>query len=213
VAAMKVQQQQALSRQEAAHFVRALADGLGDGGRVRVQLGTSTLAVSVASQLDCELDVSVDGDEIELELQLKWSVVGRSSSEAAPGEFETDRLEEIQPEDEAAVDQPEADPVGAGDSREAASEGGATDEGEASDGGSVDEAAVSAGGSVPAVAAQRTARPRRSRRKIPAKVGKPASNGVDTAAVRVWAAANGVSVSPRGRLKNEVIKGYRAGCI
>jgi hypothetical protein len=33
---------------------------------------------------------------------------------------------------------------------------------------------------------------------------------VDTAAVRAWAAANGLSVSPRGRIKDEVLQAYRA---
>jgi hypothetical protein len=31
---------------------------------------------------------------------------------------------------------------------------------------------------------------------------KSASNGIDTAAVRAWAAANGVAVSSRGRIKD-----------
>jgi amphi-Trp domain-containing protein len=46
-----------LSRQEAARFNAALAKGLGDGGRVTLQLGSSTLELSVASQVDCQLEV------------------------------------------------------------------------------------------------------------------------------------------------------------
>ena len=61
-----------------------------------------------------------------------------------------------------------------------------------------------------AAASEETARPRRGRRKAAAEAGKPAFNGVDTAAVRAWAAANGVFVSPRGRIKDEVIEAYCA---
>ena len=43
-----------------------------------------------------------------------------------------------------------------------------------------------------------------------AEAGKLALNGVDTAAVRARAAANGIAVSPRGRTKDEVIEAYRA---
>ncbi|HEX2072803.1 MAG TPA: histone-like nucleoid-structuring protein Lsr2 [Geodermatophilus sp.] len=48
------------------------------------------------------------------------------------------------------------------------------------------------------------------RPKASAQAVKPAFNGVDTAAVRAWAAANGLTVSPRGRIKDEVLKAYRA---
>ena len=37
----------------------------------------------------------------------------------------------------------------------------------------------------------------------------PAFNGVDTAALRAWAAANGLTVSPRGRIKDEVLRADR----
>jgi hypothetical protein len=36
------------------------------------------------------------------------------------------------------------------------------------------------------------------------------STGVDTAAVRAWAASNGIEVSARGRISGEVIAKYRA---
>ncbi len=55
-----------------------------------------------------------------------------------------------------------------------------------------------------------SAEPAPRRRRAAAKADKPAFNGVDTAAVRAWAAANGLTVSPRGRIKDEVLKAYRA---
>jgi hypothetical protein len=59
------------------------------------------------------------------------------------------------------------------------------------------------------VAHDQTAPPRRGRRKA-VEAGKSTFNGVDTAAVRVWAAANGIAVSRRVRIKDEVIQAYRA---
>ena len=39
---------------------------------------------------------------------------------------------------------------------------------------------------------------------------RAASTEVDTNAVRAWAAENGYEVSPRGRIKNEIVEAYRA---
>ncbi|HEX2072804.1 MAG TPA: amphi-Trp domain-containing protein [Geodermatophilus sp.] len=77
---VRVEQKQALSRQEAARFIAELAQGLGDDGKVTVRLGSSTLELSVADQLRCELEVAVDGDGIELELELKWSTSARATA-------------------------------------------------------------------------------------------------------------------------------------
>jgi hypothetical protein len=48
-----------------------------------------------------------------------------------------------------------------------------------------------------------------ARRREPA-AAKPAFTGVDTTAVRAWAKGNGIDVSPRGRIKAQVIEAYRA---
>ncbi len=45
---VKVEQKQSLSRQEVARLLVELADGLGDDGKVTVQLGNSTLELKVA---------------------------------------------------------------------------------------------------------------------------------------------------------------------
>jgi amphi-Trp domain-containing protein len=86
VSDVKVQQKQALSRQEAARLLAALAEGLGDDGKVTVRLGSSVLELSVADQVGYELEVEVDGDQIELELELKWSRSARASAEPADGD-------------------------------------------------------------------------------------------------------------------------------
>src|SRR3954467_9213590 len=94
VSDVKVEQKQTLSREEAARFIAALADGLSDDGNVTVGLGSSVLQLSVAAQVDCELEVSVDGNEIELELELKWSTSGPESAEAAEDEADEDEADE-----------------------------------------------------------------------------------------------------------------------
>ena len=178
---VRVEQKQALSRQEAARFIAELAEGLADSGKVTVRLGGSTLELSVADQLRCELEVAVDGDGIELELELKWSTSGRASAES---------MEEEPEEDESVPD------------------ASAEDESK----GELDQAAVGSGEaeSEQAAAPDQSAAPAPGRRGASAGAAKPAFNGVDTAAVRAWAAAHGLTVSPRGRIKDEVLKAYRA---
>ncbi len=206
VSDVRVQQKQSLSRQEAARFIAALAEGLGEDGKVAVRLGNSTLELSVTDQVDCELEVEVDGDEIELELELKWSTSGRASAEAAEDESEetdpeVDESDDVQPEPVSEEDVAEEPEIG----RDAS----AADEAE--DGESEKDAAGS-GEAESAWAAEPdgTPRPRRGRRSTSAGAGKSSFNGVDTAAVRAWAAANGMTVSPRGRIKDEVLQAYRA---
>ncbi len=190
MADVKVQQQQSLSRQEAARFIAALAEGLADDGTVTVHLGSSTLELSVAGQLDCELEVEVDGDEIELELELKWSTSGRASDETAEEESEDESEEDESEEAQPQLVSGEDDAVGDRNRRDAVAED------EAEDGESPQDDEL------------QTPRPRRGRRSASAEDGKSAFNGVDTAAVRAWAAANGLAVSPRGRIKDEVLKAY-----
>jgi len=242
---VKVEQKQSLSREDAARFVAALAEGLADDGRVTVELGSSSLQLSVGGHVDCELEVSVDGDEVELELELKWSISGRTAADTTQDE-EADELEADEADDdeseaddvESEADEPEGEPdedasdEDASDedaSDENASEQDAATEASAVDGGAEEndaspseaETAPPAGQERSAAAErsaapgrsatpERSASPRRSRRNAAAGTGKPASNGVDTAAVRAWAAANGVSVSPRGRIRDEVLEAYRA---
>jgi amphi-Trp domain-containing protein len=212
VSDVKIEQKQVLSRQEAARFIAALTEGLGDDGRVTVRLGGSTLELSVASQVNCELEVAVDGDEIELELELKWSISGRPSVEAAEDQSGGDDREE----DESGEEEPEEDQSEVGEAQEDSSEETPSDEeaaaGAQNEGGAPGEVAAgsSEAESVAVAAPEESGPPRRGRRKPAAATGRPSLNGVDNAAVRAWAAANGVTVSPRGRIKDEVIEAYRA---
>jgi nucleoid-associated protein Lsr2 len=48
------------------------------------------------------------------------------------------------------------------------------------------------------------------RRRKSAAPAKPTFAAVDPAAVRAWAKGKGINVSPRGRIKADVIEAYRA---
>jgi len=48
------------------------------------------------------------------------------------------------------------------------------------------------------------------RRRESAAPAKPAFAGVDPAAVRAWAKGKGIDVSPRGRIRADVVEAYRA---
>jgi hypothetical protein len=49
-----------------------------------------------------------------------------------------------------------------------------------------------------------------SRRRSPGQPAKQTYSGFDPAAVRAWAAGQGIKVSPRGRIKADVVEQYRA---
>src|SRR3712207_4407621 len=127
VSDVKVQQKQSLSRQEAARFIAALAEGLGEDGKVAVRLGNSTLELSVGDRVDWELEVEVDADEIELELELKWSTSGRASDEVADDESEEDRSEEDDSKDDESTENAPAEGVADAPAEDEA-EDGASDE-------------------------------------------------------------------------------------
>jgi amphi-Trp domain-containing protein len=234
VSDLKVEQKQTLSREEAARLIAALAEGLGTGGKVTVPMGSSTLELSVAGQVDYELEVAVDGDEIELELELKWSTSGRASASSAEAESDDDEGAEDEAEaDEAEADEAEGDEAEGDEAEGDETEGDEPAEDEADEDEAEEDqaeqveleaepeehdsdeqesgpAGVAAGKAQGrAVPADRTPRPRRGRRSASADTAGSTSNGVDTAAVRAWAAANGLSVSPRGRIKDEVLQAYR----
>jgi amphi-Trp domain-containing protein len=209
VSDLKVEQKQTLSREEAARLITALAQGLGAGGKVAVQMGSSTLQLSVAGQVDCELEVTVDGDEIELELELKWSTSGRASAGSAGEEAEDGAVAEDEPaagggeQDDADGDTVEDDDAGQGELEAGPAEQDSAEEASTPDVSAADQARDRA------VPADRTPRPRRGRRGPGTDSSRSTSNGVDTAAVRAWAATNGLTVSPRGRIKDEVLQAYR----
>lgn len=208
---VKVQQKQSLSRQEAARLIAALAEGLREDGKVTVQLGNSTLELSVTDQVDWELEVEVDGDEIELELELKWSTSGRASTEAAEDESKEEKAETYESEQDESEGVQPGHVSAEDDAQEPETARDAVVEDTAADRESAEDAARSGEPeTVSAAEPDRTPRPRRGRRSSSTGAGESASNGIDTAAVRAWAAANGLAVSARGRIKDEVLEAYRA---
>ena len=71
---VEISRRESLTRHEAARRLSALADALGAGGHVEVELGASTVKLHVPDHVRCEVEVEVDGDEVELEVELKWSL-------------------------------------------------------------------------------------------------------------------------------------------
>jgi amphi-Trp domain-containing protein len=206
VSDVKVEQKQALSRQETARFIAELAEGLGDDGKVTLRLGSSTVELAVAEQLHFELEVAVDGDEIELEMELKWSTSGRAP--AASSEDVSEQVEVVSEQVDVSEQEEGASAELEPAENESVPDASAEDESEE---GESEEDAVGPGEaeSEQAAAPDQSADPAPGRRSASAGAGKPTFNGVDTAAVRAWAAANGLTVSPRGRIKDEVLKAYR----
>jgi uncharacterized protein (DUF4415 family) len=60
------------------------------------------------------------------------------------------------------------------------------------------------------VKAARKVASRGGRRAAQTESAKPAYSGFDPAAVRAWAAGQGIKVSTRGRIKADVVEQYRA---
>jgi amphi-Trp domain-containing protein len=81
---VEISRKQALTRQEAADRLSALAAALAEGGDVNVELGASTLKLYVPDHVQCEVEVEVEGDEVELEVEFTWSTANREP--AAPRE-------------------------------------------------------------------------------------------------------------------------------
>jgi amphi-Trp domain-containing protein len=77
---VEISRKQALTRQEAADRLSALAAALAEGGDVKVELGASTLKLHVPDHVQCEVEVEVDGDEVELEVEFTWSTATREAA-------------------------------------------------------------------------------------------------------------------------------------
>lgn len=58
--------------------------------------------------------------------------------------------------------------------------------------------------------AARRVRPARLRKDVGRGAGRGGDSGLDTAAVREWAKANGHDPAPRGRLSRTILDAYRA---
>jgi amphi-Trp domain-containing protein len=70
---LKIESKEALSREEAAARLRAIADGLASHNDVELDWGGKHVRIHVADQVRLELEIEVGEDETELEIELKWS--------------------------------------------------------------------------------------------------------------------------------------------
>lgn len=64
-----------LSRQEAATWLSALAQGFADGDEVHLPVGGGgTVTLRIPDQVRAEFEVEVGGGEVEVELEFTWSL-------------------------------------------------------------------------------------------------------------------------------------------
>jgi amphi-Trp domain-containing protein len=206
---------------------------------VRLGSGTLELSVADQLNWELQVAVDGDGIALELELKWSPSGRAPAESTgavSADGEFEDAEGEpqEVGPEGhQAEADQPAAHEPEEGESVPAAAAEEQTAEGEAAESSAGSGEAES---EQQAAAAEEPQKPAPRRRRAAAETGKRAPrrrasaatgtlapgrrrataqaatstfDGVDNAAVRAWAAANGLSVSSRGRIRDEVIRAYR----
>ncbi|MGY1707360.1 amphi-Trp domain-containing protein [Geodermatophilus sp. SYSU D00697] len=80
---VKVEHKVTMTRQDAARWLRELAEGLAGDGPVTFSLARSTVELEVPHQVRAEAEIEVDGDEVELEIELTWST-RRAKADAHP---------------------------------------------------------------------------------------------------------------------------------
>jgi amphi-Trp domain-containing protein len=76
----KIEQRVILSRQEAARWLRELADAIAAGGTADVALVGPTVALDLPDEFECELELEPYGDKIELEIEFMWPNTRREPS-------------------------------------------------------------------------------------------------------------------------------------
>jgi len=70
---IKLERKQSLSREEAAVWLKALADAFAKGGHAQLPLGRATVDLHIPDRVKAEFEVEVEGDEVEVELEFTWS--------------------------------------------------------------------------------------------------------------------------------------------
>lgn len=68
----KIEQRVVLKRQEAARWLRELAQALETGGTAEVALVGPTVALNLPEEFEVELELEPYGDKIEFEFELTW---------------------------------------------------------------------------------------------------------------------------------------------
>lgn len=74
-----------LGREQAAALLRRVADGLADGGKVRIEEEGFELTVAAADEVEIEVEVELENGRTEVELELSWEAggsVGTGSEDA-----------------------------------------------------------------------------------------------------------------------------------
>ena len=80
MADVSFERKRALTRQEAAVWLSALAKGFSDGDEVELPVGGGgVVTLRLPEQVRAEFEVEVSGDEVEVELEFTWSLSQPSS--------------------------------------------------------------------------------------------------------------------------------------
>ncbi len=87
---VKVERKESLSRQDAADWLKLLAEAFAEGSHVELPFGPGAVSLHVPDRVRAEFEVEVEGHEVEVELEFKWSTepsdpVPPEEPDAVPG--------------------------------------------------------------------------------------------------------------------------------
>ena len=80
---VKVERKESVSRQDAADWLKLLAEAFAEGSQVELPFGPGAVSLQVPERVRAEFEVEVEGHEVEVEVEFKWST---AHSGAAPPE-------------------------------------------------------------------------------------------------------------------------------
>ncbi|MFN4002159.1 amphi-Trp domain-containing protein [Microcella sp.] len=69
---VKIEKKQTLSREEAAHQLRAIADELASGNGILMERDGLRVTVTLPDEVTMEVEVEIEHDEREFEITLSW---------------------------------------------------------------------------------------------------------------------------------------------
>ena len=69
---LKIESKQTLSREDAAAWLRGLADQLAAGGEVGLDRNGLEVTFGVADEVDLEVELEIEDGKTELEIELHW---------------------------------------------------------------------------------------------------------------------------------------------
>ncbi len=75
-----------LSREDAARWLSALAEGFAQGGEMTLPVGAGgVVTLRIPDEVRAEFEVEITGDRVEIEVELNWSLTGRADDTGGDG--------------------------------------------------------------------------------------------------------------------------------